>query len=286
MISQPLESPVVALSVRFYQMLLVAYPTKFQQEYGPQMLQVFRDCCRQAHRQGGSLALLKLWALTFFDFLHSLIEEHLQKETLMTRSSFIRLSGWSLILGAVTFLLFILLLSNFVYSNYGPMGPSASLIFLLSTLVIPILLAVGLLGLRTRYGDEVGSFGKNVLLFGAIAGPLINIVGITIPQIDSWGWVLPFAGNAVLLACLSIFGIAALSAKPLPRWNSLPFIAGIWYPVIIILVNISEVVGLSQVSQLALATASFIIISVQCVLLAFLGYILQAGVLEETPAIA
>ena len=286
MISQPIENPIVALSVRIYQVLLVAYPTKFQQEYGSQMTQVFRDCCRQAYRQGGSYAMLKFWALTFFDFLHSLIEEHLQKETFMTRSNFIRLSGWSLMLGAVTFLLFILLMANYVYMDYEPMGPSASLIFLLSTLVIPILLGVGLLGLRTRYGDEVGSFGKNVLLFGAIAGPLINIVGITIPQIDSWGWVLPFTGNAVLLACLSIFGISALSAKPLPRWNSLPFIAGVWYPVIIILVNILEAIGFSQVSQVALATASFIIISVQCVLLVFLGYILQAGVLEETPAIA
>ena len=206
----------------------------------------------------------------------------------MTRSNFIRLSGWSLMLGAVTFFVFILLefLAIDVSTPYGPMGSYAGFGFLLSVWVTPILLGVGLLGLRTRYGDEVGSFGKNVLLFGAIAGPLINIVGITIPQIDSWGWVLPFTGNAVLLACLSIFGISALSAKPLPRWNSLPFIAGVWYPVIIILVNILEAIGFSQVSQVALATASFIIISVQCVLLVFLGYILQAGVLEETPAIA
>lgn len=203
----------------------------------------------------------------------------------MTRSSFIRLSGWSLMLGAVTFFLFILLefLAIDVYTTSGPMGSYAGFGFMLSVWVTPILLGVGLLGLRTRYGDQVGSFGKNVLLLGAIAGPLINIVGITFPQIGIWSWLLPFTGNAVLLACLSIFGIAALSAKPLPKWNSLPFIAGIWYPLIMILMLIHEVTGGIQTP---IAAPAFIGIPLQCVLLVLLGYMLQAGVLEETTAAA
>lgn len=203
----------------------------------------------------------------------------------MTRSKFIRLSGWSLMLGAVTFFVFILLefLANDVYTPYGTMGSYAGFGFLVSVWVTPILFGVGLLGMRTRYGDEVGSFGKNVLLVGAIAGPLINIIGITVPQIGSRGWLLPFTGNAVLLACLSIFGISALSAKPLSRWNSLPFIAGVWYPVFMILILFFEVTGAPQTP---LASPAFIIIPLQCVLLVLLGYILQADVLEETPAIA
>jgi hypothetical protein len=278
MISEPIENPIIAISVRFYQVLLVAYPTKFQQEYGAEMLQVFRDCCLRAFRRSGTNGMLKLWALTLFDFLHSLIEEHLQKETFMTRAKFIRLSGWSLMLGAVTFFVFLL-----VINPSGPLGSIADFGFLLSVWATPILFGVGLLGLRTRYGDEIGSFGKNVLVLGAIAGPVINIIGITIPQIGSWGWLLPFTGNAVLLACLSIFGIAALSAKPLARWNGLPVIAGVWYPIIIILTYIFEVMS---VSPDALGTPAFIVIPLQCVLLVVLGYMLQADVLEETPAIA
>jgi hypothetical protein len=39
MMSKPIENPTVAISVKIYQVLLVAYPTKFRQEYGPEMLQ-------------------------------------------------------------------------------------------------------------------------------------------------------------------------------------------------------------------------------------------------------
>jgi hypothetical protein len=203
----------------------------------------------------------------------------------MTTSKFIRLSGWSLMLGAVTFFLFILLefLAIDLYNPYGPMGSYAGFGFLLSVWVTPILFGIGLLGLRTRYGDEVGSFGKNVLLLGAIAGPVINFIGISIPEIGNWGWLLPFTGNAVLLACLSIFGISAWSAKPLPRWNSLPFFAGVWYPLIVVLILTYEVTGAPQTP---LSTPAFIGIPLQCVLLVLLGYRLQADVLEETPAIA
>ncbi|MEJ2599384.1 MAG: hypothetical protein P8Z00_13700 [Anaerolineales bacterium] len=285
MISEPIENPIIAISVRIYQVLLVAYPTKFQQEYGAEMLQVFRDCCLRAFRQSGTNGMLKLWAIALFDFLHSLIEEHLQKETFMTRSKFIRLSGWSLMVGAVTFFVFILVifLATDVYNTYGLNGSFAEIPFLLSVWATPILLGVGLLGLRTRFGDEVGNFGNNVLMLGAIAGPVINIIGITIPQIGSWGWLLPFTGNAIVLACLSIFGIAALSAKPLARWNSLPLIAGVLYPIIIILMYIFEAM---RVLPDAIGTLAFIGIPLQCVLLVVLGYMLQADVLEETAALA
>ena len=289
MISAPLDDPIIRVSVRVYQVLLVAYPTRFQQEFGSHMVQVFRDCCLRAFRQNGTNGMLKLWALTLFDLLRSLIEEHLHKETFMTRSKFIRLSGWSLILGAVSLFLFILgsYMSSNVYNPYRPiMPPFIAFSNLLGIWVTPILLGVGLLGLRTRYGDEVGGFGKNILLLGAIAGPVINITGTIIAEVGDWGWILPFTGNAVLLACLSIFGILALSAKPLPRWNNLPFIAGIWYPVLIFLVFFFAGIGLSQSWFDALATPAFIVIPLQCVLLVMLGYMLQADVPEEIPAIA
>ena len=188
-------------------------------------------------------------------------------------------------LGALTFLLFILLefLANDVFTPYGPMGTYAGFGFLVSVWVTPILFGVGLLGMRARYGDQVGGVAKNVLLLGAVSGPLINIIGITFPQIASWSYLLPFTGNAALLACLSIFGISALSAKPLPRWNSLPFIAGIWYPLVILPMLILEANG---AAQRPLATPAFILVPLQCVLLILLGYRLQAEVPQETPVTA
>jgi len=283
MISKPIENPIITVSVKVYQMLLVAYPTKFQQEYGSHMLQVFRDCCLRAFRQNGKSGMLNLWAITLFDLLRSSIEEHLQKETFMTKSKFVRLSGWSLILGAFTFFLFIMgtYLDNKVGVPFEFRHSFADFSFLLSVWVTPILLGVGLLGLRTRYGNEVGAFGKNILLLGAIAGPVINIMGPIIIASGDWSWFLPFTGNAVLLACLSIFGISALSAKPLPQWNSLPIIAGVWYPVFIILIVIFQAMGLSQSWFDDLANPADIIIPLQCALLVVLGYMLQSNVPEE-----
>jgi len=116
MTGKPRDNPIIVFSVRIYLMLLAAYPIKFRQEYGPHMSQVFRDSCLRAFRQNGTIGVLNLWALTLFDFLRSLIEEYLQKETFMTRSKFIRLSGWSLMLGAVTFS--VSTLSALVESNF------------------------------------------------------------------------------------------------------------------------------------------------------------------------
>ena len=63
------EPPIIAFSVRIYQALLLAYPTRFRQEYGSHMAEVFRDCCLRAFRRGGLNGMTRLWLLTLFDFL-------------------------------------------------------------------------------------------------------------------------------------------------------------------------------------------------------------------------
>ena len=73
--------PIVVLSVKVYQTLLVAYPTAFRQEYGPQMTEVFRDCCLRAFKHSGRKGIVKLWAITLIDLIQSLVTEHSQKET-------------------------------------------------------------------------------------------------------------------------------------------------------------------------------------------------------------
>jgi len=279
------DSTPVAFSIRAYQLLLNAYPTRFRQEYGSHMLQVFRDCCLRALRQNGTKGMLKLWAMTLFDFLRSLIEEHLHKETFMTRSKFIRLSGLSLILGAVAFFLFFLgiFLEDSVYDPFRRLQPFFELSYLMSITAAPLLFAVGLLGLRVRYGEQVDSLGKNILVFGAITGPLVNVFGFFTVEMFEWAWVLPFTGNAVLLACLTIFGISVLRAKPLPRWNGLPVIAGLWFPILLPSALIAEANGMPGDLIQNIATVTM---PLQCIALAMLGFVLQADAPDEIPVAA
>lgn len=281
MIAGGREHPIVTLSVKVYKALLAAYPSRFRQEYGSQMLMLFHDCCLRAVRQSG---MTKLWAVTLLDLFSSLIEEHTRKETDMTRSKFIRLSGWALMLGAITLLLFIvgIYLEYEVYDPFRRFQTFNEYSLLVSIWATPILFAIGMLGLRSRFGGEVGRFGKNILLLGAIGGPVVNILGVyATPRVD-WGWILLFTGNAVILACLTIFGILALRLKPLPRWNGLPLLAGIWYPALFIITLTIQAFGWDGSPEPIFVAA----VTLQSIALGVLGYILQADVPEEAIAYA
>jgi len=88
MIRNSQDIPSIVFSIRVYQLLLNAYPAKFQREYGSEMVQVFQDCCLRTLRQGGTSGMVKLWAVTIIDLIQSMVSEHTQKETTMdTRQS-------------------------------------------------------------------------------------------------------------------------------------------------------------------------------------------------------
>ncbi len=224
MISQRAELSVVAFSVKMYEALLVVYPTKFQQEYGSEMLQVFQDCCLRAFRQNGTNGMIKLWALTLLDLFRSVISEHLHKEADMSKSQLIKFSGWAFILGSFAFITIL---------------EGSDAVAIPGSEISAILLAVGLLGLRARYGERVGSFGRNILLLGA-SGPILLVIVIvmglfgilTETQISRGLWTLLFGGPAITLLGLTLFGLAALRSKPMSRLNWLPVLGGIWYPLV------------------------------------------------------
>ena len=268
MISQRGELPIVAFSVRVYQALMVAYPTKFQREYGSQMAQVFQDCCLRALRQGGANGIVKLWAVTLLDLIQSVVSEHAQKEVQMKKEmdpEVIRMAGWALIWGALTFVIGMFL------AFLSMRGASANFWAITDVLVLFMsmpLFVIGLLGLRNRYGEKVGGFGKNILLMGVIIGPLISLIGL-VGGANEASWSLTYSGPAVLLAGLTLFGFVALYKKPLPRWNVAPVIAGIGYPAIFFFSGIPE-------------SMSAILIAIQGIALVALGYILKSDVPVET----
>lgn len=139
-------------------------------------------------------------------------------------SKSIKSSGWAFILGGFSFAA--------ILTGSDPLAIPGSEIS-------AILLAVGLLGLRARYGEHVGGFGRNILLLGA-SGPVLLVIVIalglsgilTASQITKGLWILLFGGPAITLLGLTLFGLAALRSKPMPRMNWLPVLAGIWYPAV------------------------------------------------------
>ncbi len=146
----------------------------------------------------------------------------------MSKPELIKRSGWLFIAGAFAF--------TTILTGSDPIAIPGSVI---STL----LLATGMLGLRARYGEHAGSFGRNILLLGVIGPILLCIIiacmaliyrsgNLTDAEVEAKGlWIVIFGGPAIALLGLTLFGLAALSTKPMARFNWLPIFAGIWYPV-------------------------------------------------------
>ena len=279
MIRKQSDIAIITLSVRVYQALLVAYPAKFQQEYGSHMVQVFRDCCLRTFRQSGTNGMFRLWAVTLFDLVQSLVSEHTHKEIEMKKEMKprdIRMAGWALMVGSVVLFPGML----FVASNWY-------LQIALLALVSTPLLAFGLLGLRRRYGDQAGVFGKNILLIGAVFGSLISIFGYfgEVGPIDMGYyslWTLMFIGPCLLFACLALFGVVTLFKKPLPRWNILPILAGLWLSLRLLPLMIPALITDTWTADPPPTIADMVFIPLQIASLIALGYILKSDVPEET----
>src|SRR6266508_2210825 len=153
-----------------------------------------------------------------------MLEQHLHKETFMTKSHAIKMSGWAFMLGSFGFLAL----------NSDSMAVSfAGLVF------GSILLSVGMLGLRAGYGDRVGDFGRNMLLLGVL-GMLLAFVSLGVlyaiqrqiqignARIETW--LLLYEVPAIGLLGLALYGLAALRRKPMAGLNWLPLATGVWYP--------------------------------------------------------
>jgi hypothetical protein len=176
-----------------------------------------------------------------------------------------RLAGWALIMGAI------------LLSLSGISGQ------VMGILLSMMLLVIGILGLRNRYGEQVGGFGKNILLIGAILGSLTSLIGLVGALVDPY-WILIPAGPAVLFICLSLFGVAVLYTRPLSRWNALPLLAGVWYPILFFpeflsILNGNWIPG-DYTHTITMTSTGLIILG--CIALCMLGYTLQADASQNT----
>lgn len=75
----PSNPRAVVLSSLVYRGLLRAYPRRFQLRYREEMALVFRDSCRQAHGEHGSLGLVPVWGRALLDLGTNAPAEHVDR---------------------------------------------------------------------------------------------------------------------------------------------------------------------------------------------------------------
>ena len=66
----------MTFSQRIFRLMLVVYPPEFRREYGPQMVQVFRDCYRAERQAESPLGIGRLWVHTLIDLIRTAPSEH------------------------------------------------------------------------------------------------------------------------------------------------------------------------------------------------------------------
>ena len=220
--------------------------------------------------------MVRLWTVTLLDLLQSVISEHAQKEIEMKKEmkpEDIRRAGWALILGAISFMLSVLT-GTMLTGGWG----FAILLFVFVSLPLVV---YGVLGLRQRYGEKIGSFGRNVLLLGAILGSLISLIGFFLSQTGA-SWFVLVIGPATLFTSLALYGVVAFITRPTPNWNILPIFAGLFYPAIIFYeIGASYVTGYWESSHGLSNSLMITLLVIQSIALAALGYILKSDVPEE-----
>jgi hypothetical protein len=189
----------------------------------------------------------------------------------MSKSQLIKFSGWAFILGGLG-LIIILAGSN-------------SLTFV-GSVISTLLLTAGMLGVRARYGEHAGSFGRSMLLLGML-GPvlwvivIVSMIGtVTKTQVNEGLWVVIFLAPAISLLGLTLFGFAVLRSKPMLRLNWLPVLAGIWYPVTYVLFSIYDISHKGVFPDQYLPELVLMVV-IQFLALCILGFVLIDGSSKE-----
>ena len=245
----------VRFSVWLYRRLLVAYPQSFRLRYGAQMVQVFRDCCREATTTDGNVGLLRYWLIALGDLIVSALAERRREELHMTRTAWIRLGSLSAIIGGGIATIFAALdltidIAQLLDEN-SSLGLALFPVHIVSwgASALVLLYVLTLIGLQVRGASRTGVAGWIGITL-AIVGMVISGLGSGLTsvflysQADScysplncnfydpnrylmMGYMVGLLGSIIFTIGIVVYGIVTLRRRVLPGYNWLPLIVGI-----------------------------------------------------------
>jgi hypothetical protein len=211
-----LSTNSLSVSVRVYRTLLVAYPKKFREHYETQMVQVFRDSCREAFHYNGIPGVVDLWIHTFVDLVFTALNERISERSRYMFSPKVILWGGV----ASVFAGLFYMMTGLAPSSGGP------------TLELVLVLGLGgLVGLYSRQVKQGGRLG--------LGGFALGVIGTVAPFVASWWEALE--AQSILVASLAfltlgiglaLLGVASLRGKTLPRWQGLPLGLGLLHTIL------------------------------------------------------
>ena len=235
-------SGIVSASARLYRVLLGAYPARFRREYGAPMLQVFRDCCREAARQRGLYGIAVVWLTALRDLLVSAIVERVAEALRLSRAQCVRWGGLASILGGGLWVAETIgavvapsahwvtadtevILAPSLYRLYG-------LLFALGALGV----LGGVAGLAARRVAGPGWLGRAGFYVAAGGAGLYALSGLAQATTLRFYGALWGPGFFSLGIGMTLAGVAIIRARGVPRWRALPLVIGLWPPLLIAVV--------------------------------------------------
>lgn len=221
------DSLDIRTSTWFYAKLIFIYPLSFQENYGRELVLLFRDVCRRESSRYGLSGLIFFWLEVIIDLASTALREHLSEvRMLSTNQGLIRFTG---VLGTLGGILSIIM--GFAILR-GRLGEDITALQMAMFILTYLLIAVGSTGyfLAGRREREVNA-ALGILLIGAIIGA----VGSILMAADiGLGWILWFVGLLGQGAGLLLLGVTARRNPGFVRAAWLPLALGIIMLVLLI----------------------------------------------------
>ena len=221
------DSSSIRTSTRFYAALLAIYPLSHQEEYGREMILVFRDVCRKENGRNGLGGLIFFWFEVLIELASTALQEHLSEvRMLSTSKGIIRFTG---ILGSLGGVLSIVIGVVLIQDR---LGDDVTIFQAALFIFAYLLIAAGATGYFLAGRHERGvNAALGVLLLGAITGA----IGPILMAADIGpGWILWFIGLVIQGAGLLLLGVTAYRNPGIVRPAWLPLALGMAILVLLI----------------------------------------------------
>jgi hypothetical protein len=215
---------VARFSARLYRIMLIAYPARFRRNYGPHMLQVFRDSCRDAERRRGAWGVYRLWLPTLWDLMTTVWSERIAEGVNMSSLQWQRLGS----LAALTTGAFLImpLVLPYIAPFLGTDDPRIEIPVFIMYAVLPI---GATMALQARLRPDLGRLGWIV---GAVVLLSMSVSSLS-ELVFYWQFALRMPPTLVManvayvsslfyIICALLYGLLALKSHLGPIRNILP----------------------------------------------------------------